>query len=613
MGNIAIYCRVSTGLQNTDRQRVELLALAKKRKEEIDESNVYEDIISGFSQGEERPEYSRLMQDVESGIIKEIWFHEMTRMARNSIELLAEIKRLSNIGVKLFFLKQNLLVDPNNPTDIGQKVLLSVLAVTAEYEIELFMERSVSGKIRKIQEGYGITADSHAYGYTVDDNKRMVINKAEAEIIHRIYTMYADGLSTLQIADILNSENITKNGVKWSAGMVTKVLNKELYLGHRHVVFHKPVVNKEEKKKMQEKGERPEVIYTFDVPQEDLRIIDDILFQRVKERLKQAPYNKDNTTKHYTLLTKKLRCGECGSTFTLGKNESNRTYRCYGRVNRSDKPATCNRGVEVSQLRMDGLVLQLSIRNFAQINLKTDIQDKLKAIKTDIQKIQSIIASKKKEVIEADETYKTSLRRLMRISDDSTADTLINEVKEEHDKRVSTIEKELKKYTSQIAELTVKAAALRKMTEKTNLYTKINQLWNSPIEIKSMIDELIDVIEVYRMNSTWSLVIVKYVDGGEVWGRLKTARYKNDEMFYDPMICQHGMEYESWVINNGERCFTYNKDTHTIYYNGKSKIYTAFETGEYDYESFNKMQIKTEWMGSFPPYDYEKMYRQLQS
>ena len=39
--------------------------------------------------------------------------------------------------------------------DVGSIILLHVLAVMSSYEIELFVERSLSGKITKVQAGHG--------------------------------------------------------------------------------------------------------------------------------------------------------------------------------------------------------------------------------------------------------------------------------------------------------------------------------------------------------------------------------------------------------------------------------------------------------------------------
>ena len=67
MGNVAIYCRVSTQQQSTDRQQEELLKLAKDKRYNIDAKHIYVDVISGFKKGEVRPAFSKMVEDVENG------------------------------------------------------------------------------------------------------------------------------------------------------------------------------------------------------------------------------------------------------------------------------------------------------------------------------------------------------------------------------------------------------------------------------------------------------------------------------------------------------------------------------------------------------------------
>lgn len=274
---VAIYCRISTQMQSTDRQKEDLLAVAERFKYEIDADHIYIDIITGFSVGEERPNYSALLDEVDKGNIGIILFSELTRLGRNSTELLAEVQRLQDKGIDLYFDKQDLWVR-HDKKDLGSRILLAVLAITTSYEIELFAERSISGKIEKLSKGGGVGGDNNAYEYMNDENKMMVIRKDEAEIIRRIFKMYADGKSTIDICDILNTEGVPtsygtrikefkenrerkglepksydhfkdEDNFEWRPSAIAKLLCKELYKGHRVVMFHKPQVDKLEKKK----------------------------------------------------------------------------------------------------------------------------------------------------------------------------------------------------------------------------------------------------------------------------------------------------------------------------------------------------------------------------
>ena len=151
---VLIYCRVSTQQQTTDRQKEELLKFAAENHWNVEEEDIFIDVISGFKKREFRPEYVKMLERVEYGDIDIILFSEFSRLARNATELLEQIKLFIDKGINLYFDKQKLWVRDSNK-DVGSIILLHVLAVMSSYEIELFVERSLSGKITKVQAGHG--------------------------------------------------------------------------------------------------------------------------------------------------------------------------------------------------------------------------------------------------------------------------------------------------------------------------------------------------------------------------------------------------------------------------------------------------------------------------
>ena len=638
---IAIYCRVSTQMQSTDRQKEDLLEVAERFNYHVDEGDIYIDIITGYSVGEDRPRYSALLEEVEKGNIDTILFSELTRLGRNSTELLAEVQRLQNKGIKLYFDKQDLWVK-RDKKDLGSRILLAVLAITTSYEIELFAERSISGKINKVNNGGGVGGDNNAYGYMNDENKKMIIREDEAIVIKRIFNMYADGKSTIEICDILNSEHIPtsygtriqefkerrkqkglppkeyrfddENDFRWRPSAIAKILCKELYKGHRIITFHKPQVDKLYKKDGEEK-ER-EIYYTYDVQLEDLRIVSDELFQRVKERLEKAPYNKNNAIKHDNLLKAKLICGECGSNFSVGKQSDNatkyhsdpRTYKCYGRVNRKDKPQICKTGAEIRQWKLDGLVLTLSIRMFAEININETNEKRIKKLSEEIADAIKIKNDKQSQLDALDSDYKTQIKRLSRMNgaSEKIARELMDEAQKEYENTSLELSTSILKKKEEITNKTNTINRLKRLAEQyTNIYDKMNEIWNSKELVKTMIDEYVKEIVLYKITPMRNLVIVKYNNNVEYWSTIKAARYRNDEMFFDEMVCRHGIEFKTWIINNSDHCFTYNKELHTIIYNGESDIYSSIPKGTYTYEEMDKILHESEWIGSFPFYDFE--------
>ena len=639
---IAIYCRVSTQMQSTDRQKEDLLAVADHFGYIVDKENIYIDIITGYSIGEDRPNYSALLDEVDKGNIGIILFSELTRLGRNSTELLAEVQRLQDKGVDLYFEKQDLWVKSDR-RDLGSRILLAVLAITTSYEIELFAERSISGKIEKVNKGGGIGGDNNAYGYMNDENKMMVIREDEADVIRRIFNMYADGKSTIEICEILNAEGIPtsygtrikefkenrrrkglptktyehfkdEDSLRWRPSAVSKLLAKELYKGHRVVQFHKPQVDKLEKKKGEQAGR--ELIYTYDFQDEKLRIVDDELFQRVQDRLAQAAYNKNNAIKHDNLLKPKLICGECGSRFSVGKQTNTakqyemnpRTYKCYGMVNRKDHPRLCIKGAEMRQWRLDGLVLTLSLYMFAEINIADSNDKKISQLTSEIEDMQKVKNSKETELSTLNDEHKKALMRYAHAKDDDDTihELMANEVAD-YKRKHKTLNESIEKYSKSITSRQITINKLRRLTSSySNIKDKINEIRQNKELVKAMVDEYIEEITVFKIHKLWNLVIVHYTNGAESWGTIKNARYKKDELFYDETVCHYGIEFRTWVINNNDHSFSYNKDNQTVYYNGRSSIYEQLHEGKYTYEELDNMLDENKWIGSYPLYSYEE-------
>lgn len=626
---VAIYCRVSTQMQSTDRQKEDLLKYAEERGYVISDDNIYVDVISGYKSGEVRPEYSRMIEKVKAGKINLILFSELTRLGRNATELLDEVKKFQEMGVHLYFEKQN--IEVKGESDLGSKILLHILAVVAEYEIQLFSERSLSGKIEKLKKGGGGGLE-RAYGYK-HENKLIVIDKDEAEIVKYIFEEYANGKSSLAICESLNARGIKPPYVRrlneyqdnrkekglsakeyehfdadrmtWRASSLNRLLHNKIYKGDKEVVLHEP---EPENKVCAKKRESRKEVFHYQDHDESLRIVSDELFQRVQDRLALAPYNKNNAYKHDNLLKAKLKCGECGSNFTVGKGGTERTYKCYGTVKRMDKPRTCKDGVELRQCRLDGLVLQTSLYMFAKFNMENESENRINHNLNEVKDLEDRIVHKQQELDEITKEYKRTLHRLLLLSNDEIAEQMLDENSKKFKTESTKLESDIAKLKDEIITKRNLVHNLRQLQKKyINIHDKMRDIRNSTELVKSMTDEYIDKIIIYRVHKSWALVITKYIGGQEFWGILKTARYKNDELFYDELLCRYGTEYKSWMLNNTSHCFSYDKMNRTITYNAdKDKIFIHdFKSGTYSFEEFNKMVSDTGWMGSFPSYYYE--------
>jgi DNA invertase Pin-like site-specific DNA recombinase len=124
------YIRVSSIGQNTDRQLVDILDNLDK---------VFTDKISGKNIN--RPELENMMDYVREG--DTIFVHSMDRLARNLDDLRKIVTTLTSKGVRIQFLKENLIFTGDD--NAMSLLLLNIMGSFAEFERSLIKERQREG------------------------------------------------------------------------------------------------------------------------------------------------------------------------------------------------------------------------------------------------------------------------------------------------------------------------------------------------------------------------------------------------------------------------------------------------------------------------------------
>jgi DNA invertase Pin-like site-specific DNA recombinase len=135
----ALYLRVSTTDQDTDRQERELRAVAAARGWEVTE--IYSDNgISGAKDRTKRPAFDRLHKDALRSKFDVVMAWSVDRLGRSLRDLVAFLQELHAAGVELFLYQQ--AVDTTTPAG---KAMFQMLGVFAEFERSMIVERVRSG------------------------------------------------------------------------------------------------------------------------------------------------------------------------------------------------------------------------------------------------------------------------------------------------------------------------------------------------------------------------------------------------------------------------------------------------------------------------------------
>ncbi len=125
------YVRVSTVEQNTARQ---LVGISLDR--------IFEEKISAKTIGN-RPVLREMLGFIRDG--DDLYVHSMDRLARNLKDLLTLVTTITDKGVTLHFVKENLTFEAKAKATPFNKLLLGLLGSVAEFERELILERQREG------------------------------------------------------------------------------------------------------------------------------------------------------------------------------------------------------------------------------------------------------------------------------------------------------------------------------------------------------------------------------------------------------------------------------------------------------------------------------------
>lgn len=142
---VAVYARVSTSLQDAQRQVDELLALADRSGYDV--VGVFTETASGKRDG--RPERKKIMALVQRREIDVVLVWELSRWGRSTTDLLATLKELADRGVSL----RSLNGSEFDLSTASGRAMLGVLAVISEFETDLLQERVLSGLARARAKG----------------------------------------------------------------------------------------------------------------------------------------------------------------------------------------------------------------------------------------------------------------------------------------------------------------------------------------------------------------------------------------------------------------------------------------------------------------------------
>jgi site-specific DNA recombinase len=354
MTKAAIYARKSTdegGRDDKDKSVTRQIERAKAYAAEkgwaVADEHVYaDDGISG-AEFENRPGFARLIADLpkrRTPPFDVLIMSEASRLGRDQQRNGYYLAHIRDAGVRIFYY----LDDAEERLDTPEQVLMSsVKSYAAEVERIKAGQRSRDALARRAAAGYN--AGGVVYGYDnvvveangVRSHTDYRVNRAQADVVRRIFQMYSDGYGPVSIAKALNGDSRyadparryfdgarpappRKGTGSWAPSSIRAMLLNDRYTG---------VVAYGAARKVYRHGtktrERQPAAAIQRATREDLRIITDDVWQAVRARSDAArtTYLKDTRGRLWGrpgigveskyLLTGLAECGCCGRNITM--------------------------------------------------------------------------------------------------------------------------------------------------------------------------------------------------------------------------------------------------------------------------------------------------------
>lgn len=341
-----IYTRISQDRDGNGLGVARQEALCRQRAEHLGWTivDVYTDNDTSASTRKPRPEYQRLLADIEAGRIGGLVVYDLDRLHRRPIELehfidLADRSRLALASVG---------GDVDLSTDNG-RLFARIKGAVARAEVERKSARYAAAAQQRAMMGIPHLAGRKSFGYQEDG---MHAEPVEAEAIRQAAQWLLDGVSLREVARRWNDAGITTtSGHAWDGGLVSQVLRRPRLAGI--AVYHrKPLIV----------DGRP-VIGRWDA------ILDVDTWQALNALLTDPARRWQATARDSGLLLSGVAtCGVCGARINSGGHrlksvdgqlQRRQRYTCtsrYSHVNRFSEPVDAFvRDAIVGRLERGGL------------------------------------------------------------------------------------------------------------------------------------------------------------------------------------------------------------------------------------------------------------------
>ena len=479
--NIAAYCRVSTDkedqLNSLEAQKKFFADYTQRTGDNL--VRLYADEGISGTKIKNRKQFLQMMADAEKGLFEMVVVKDISRFARNTVDLLQNIRKLKALGIETQFLTANM-------TSMGNsEFVLTIFGALAQEESANTSKRVKFGKKINAEKG---KVPNFVFGYdkTNGDLFNLTINEHEAETVRKIFKLYVEeGYGASKIASILNDSNIkTKRACKWTANAVCRILTNEIYAGK--IVNGKQEVADFLTGRRTEKDEEEWLV----TERPELKIIEPELFDRAQEimtaRGKTFKLDKERHSNKY-LFSTLIKCKDCGWSFRRISHTYKNTYVrwvCSGRNGKGADSCPNATTVEESEL------IQVLTEYFANVfsNKKQVMQHVISEFERIYRQRDENVDYEQKLTTELEKLKNSRQKYMDMYTDDLITREELNEKIGGMRKQIEKLENDLKMVSYQINKRDQLEEILNKTFKEIEDITDVSQMTNA--QLKKLIQRI---------------------------------------------------------------------------------------------------------------------------
>lgn len=347
---VAAYCRVSTTLEAQEGSyEAQVAYYTEKIQDNLNwkSAGIYADDGKSATNTKKRDDFNSMIDDCMAGKIDMVLTKSVSRFARNTVDSLQTIRKLKEKNIAILFEKENI-----NTLDGSGELLITILSSQAQEESRNLSENTKWGITRRFENGIISVNHKKFMGYTKDDKGNLAIVPEEAEIVRRIFRMYLEGSSLVQITRSLEEDKIkTVTGKdNWNTSVISRMLVNEKYMGDA-LLQKTYTVDFLTKKRVKNVGIVPQ--YYIEDNHEAI-IPKELFYKAQEERARRTSLNKSAVTRKTNkmkkekskysskyALTEILICEECGHPYRRQVwskyGQKSAVWRCENRLKNGTK------------------------------------------------------------------------------------------------------------------------------------------------------------------------------------------------------------------------------------------------------------------------------------